>query len=225
MEFCYYGHACFSVCAGGKNILFDPFISGNPLARDIDIQKIKADYILISHGHGDHVADLMTIAKNTKATVVANYEIAEWVRKQGYENVHPINFGSKEFDFGMLRFVPAHHSSSMPDGANGGNPGGYLLTTTDGCFYFAGDTSLSMEMQLIPVWGKLNFAILPIGGNFTMDAEDAVRAAEMIDCKKIVGIHFDTFDLIKIDHANTKALFQNAGLDLILPEIGQTLDL
>lgn len=225
MEFCYFGHACFSVRAGGKRILFDPFISGNPLAKDIDINQIKADYILVSHGHGDHVADLMTIAKHTQATVVATYEIAEWVRKQGYENVHPINFGSKEFDFGMLRFVPAHHSSSMPDGANGGNPGGYMLTTNDGSFYFAGDTSLSMEMQLIPVWGKLDFAILPIGGNFTMDAEDAVRASKFIDCNKIVGIHFDTFDLIKIDHSKTKTLFQNAGITLILPEIGKTIDL
>lgn len=225
MEFCYFGHSCFVVRAAGKNILFDPFITGNPLAKGIDTTQIQADYILISHGHGDHVADLMAIAKHTGAMVVANYEIAEWVRKQGYEKVHPINFGSKDFEFGKLRFVPAQHSSSLPDGTNGGNPGGYVLTTPDGCFYFAGDTSLTTEMQLIPGWGKLDFAMLPIGGNFTMDAADAVRAAKMIECNEIIGIHFDTFDLIKVDHTQTKELFQNAGIELILPEIGKWLDL
>lgn len=225
MEFTYYGHACFKVNAGGKSILFDPFITGNPLAKGIDINQIKADYILISHGHGDHVADLMAIAKNTKATVVAAFEIAGWVQKQGYDKVHPINFGTKDFDFGRVHFVPAQHSSVLPDGTNGGNPGGYVLDTRDGRFYFAGDTSLTMEMKLIPGWGKLSFAILPIGGNFTMDAEDALKAAKMVECNRIVGVHFDTFDAIKIDHEKTKEMFQNAGVDLVLPKVGETINM
>ena len=121
--------------------------------------------------------------------------------------------------------VPAWHSSGLPDGSYGGNPGGWLIKTEEGNFYFAGDTCLSMEMQLIPRYAKVDFAILPIGGNFTMNAEDATIAAEFIQCKKIVGVHYDTFGYIKIDHDKTKQLFSAAGLELILPEIGETISL
>lgn len=225
MRLTYFGHSCFGVETENKHFLFDPFISGNTLAKSIDLKNIQADYILISHGHSDHVADLMTIAQQTGATVIANFEIINWVQQQGYHKVHPINHGSKKFDFGTLRFVPAHHSSSMPDGTYGGNPGGFLLTNSEGSFYFAGDTSLTMEMKLIPGWARLNFAILPIGGNFTMDVTDAIRAAQFIECKKIVGIHFDTFEVIEVNHEEAKERFEKEGLDLILPKIGETLEL
>ncbi len=225
MNFTYYGHACFAIETGGKKFLFDPFISPNELAKDIDVNAIEADYILVSHGHGDHVADLVSIAKRTGAMVIAAYEIVEWVQKQGVTNAHPMNFGPYNFDFGKLHFLPAWHSSVMPDGAYGGNPGGFLMHGGEKKFYYSGDTCLMMDMQLIPRYAKLDFAILPVGGNFTMDADDAVIAADFIQCDKIIGIHFDTFGYIKIDHDKTKEKFKAAGKELILPKIGETIEL
>ena len=225
MKFTFYGHACFAIETGGKKFLFDPFISGNELAKDIDVNSIEADYILVSHGHGDHVADLVAIAKRTGAMVIAAYEIAEWVQKQGVTNAHPMNFGPFNFDFGKLHFLPAWHSSVMPDGAYGGNPGGFLLHGAERKFYYSGDTCLMMDMQLIPRYAKLDFAILPVGGNFTMDADDAIIASDFIQCNKIIGIHFDTFGYIKIDHDKTKEKFKAAGKELILPKIGETIEL
>ncbi len=226
MTFTYYGHSCFAIESGGKKFLFDPFINGNELAVGIvDSEKIEADYILVSHGHGDHVADLVPIALRTSAQVIAGYEVVCWAQKQGVKNAHPLNFGSMMFDFGKLHFLPAAHSSSLPDGSYGGNPGGFLLHGTEKKFYFAGDTCLTMDMQLIPRYAKLDFAILPVGGNFTMDADDAVIAAEFMQCDKIIGLHFDTFGYIKIDHEATKEKFRTAGKELILPRIGETIEL
>jgi L-ascorbate metabolism protein UlaG (beta-lactamase superfamily) len=225
MKFTFYGHACFAIETAGKKFLFDPFISGNELAKDIDINSIEADYILASHGHGDHVADLVFIAKRTGAMVIAAYEIAEWVQKQGITNAHPMNFGPYNFDFGKLHFLPAWHSSVMPDGVYGGNPGGFLLHGAERKFYYSGDTCLMMDMQLIPRYSKLDFAILPVGGNFTMDVDDAIIAADFIQCNKIIGIHFDTFGYIKIDHDKAKEKFKAAGKELILPKIGESIEM
>jgi L-ascorbate metabolism protein UlaG (beta-lactamase superfamily) len=223
MQFTFYGHACFSIEVGGKKLLFDPFISGNPLAKNIDINSIGADYILVSHGHGDHVGDLVSIAKRTGATIIGAYEVVNWAQKQGCEKGHGMNFGPFKFEFGEVRMVPAAHSSGLPDGSYGGNPGGFVIKTSEGNFYYSGDTCLIMDMQLIPRYAKLDFAIMPIGGNFTMNSDDAVIAAEFIQCKKIIGVHFDTFPPIKIEHAKVEAQFKNAGLELILPEIGKTI--
>ncbi len=226
MKFTYYGHSCFLIETGGKKMLFDPFISGNELAKGIvDAGTIEADYIFASHGHGDHVADLVPIAKRTGALVIAAYEVVSWAQKNGVERVHPLNFGSFKFDFGKLHFVPASHSSSLPDGSYGGSPGGFIFHNTEKKFYYSGDTCLAMDMKLIPMYAKLDFAILPIGGNFTMDAEDAIIAADFIQCNKIVGVHFDTFGYIKIDHEAVKEKFRTAGKELILPEIGETIEL
>jgi L-ascorbate metabolism protein UlaG (beta-lactamase superfamily) len=225
MKFTYYGHSCFAIETDGRKFLFDPFISPNELAKDIDVEKIEADYILVSHGHGDHVADLVPIAKRTGAKVIAAYEVITWAQKNGVENVHPINLGSKVFEFGKLHFLPAWHSSTMPDGSGGGTPGGFLLHGAEKKFYYAGDTCLMMDMQLIPRYAKLDFAILPIGGNFTMDADDAVIAAEFIQCDKIIGVHFDTFGYIKVDHEEVIAKFKAAGKELILPKIGEVIEL
>ncbi len=225
MKFTYYGHSCFAIETGGKKILFDPFINGNELARDIDADSIDADFILVSHGHGDHVGDLALIAKRTGAKVIAGYEVIDWAKKQGVTNAHPLNFGSAMFEFGKLHFLPAWHSSTMPDGSAGGAPGGFLLHGDEKKFYYSGDTCLMMDMQLIPRYAKLDFAILPIGGNFTMDADDAVIAAEFIQCDKIIGVHFDTFGYIKVNHEDVIAKFKAAGKELILPKIGETIDL
>ncbi|MFT4060831.1 MAG: metal-dependent hydrolase [Edaphocola sp.] len=225
MKFTFYGHASFLVEIGGKKILFDPFVTGNPLAKDIDIYAIEADYILVSHGHGDHVGDLVTIAKHTKATVVANFEIVNWLNSQGVSNAHPMNFGPRDFDFGRVHYVPAQHSSSLPDGSYAGNPGGFVVKTDDFSFYYSGDTCLSMEMQLIPKYARLDVAILPVGGNFTMDADEAALAADMVQCNKVVGVHFDTFGYIVINHEAAKKIFGDQGKELILPEIGATIEL
>ncbi len=227
MKFTFYGHACFVVEVSGKKILFDPFISGNPLidnAQDI-IEKIEVDIIMVSHGHADHIADLLAIARKTNALVIANAEIADWISQQGYTNVHPMNFGARVFDFGKVHYVPAAHSSGLPDGSYGGNPGGFVVKTDEINFYYTGDTCLTMDMQLIPHYAKLDVAIMPIGGNFTMDAEEAVLASDFIQCNKVIGVHFDTFGYIVINHEEAVATFKKAGKELIIPGIGESIEL
>lgn len=226
MKFTFYGHSSFAVEIKGKKIVFDPFITHNELAKSIDINKIQADYIFISHGHDDHIADLVTLARRTNAIVVGAFEITTWANKQGLEKVHPMNTGGKwQFDFGTVKCVTAHHSSGLADGSYGGNPMGFLFTTEEGNFYFAGDTALTLDMQLIPRWATLDFAVLPIGDNFTMGADDAIVAAEFIQCKRIIGVHYDTFGYIKIDKEKVTQQFAKAGLELLLPAIGSSIDL
>lgn len=227
MTFTYYGHACFSVTIGDKTVLFDPFISPNELAKDIDINSIKADYILLSHGHADHVADALTIAKNNNATIVSNYEIVNWYgEKHDYANGHPMNHGGTwAFDFGKVKYVTAIHSSVLPDGTYGGNPGGFVIESADKTFYYAGDTALTMDMKLIPMFHDLDFAVLPIGDNFTMGIEEAIVAADFIECDKIVGVHYDTFGYIKIDQNKAKQAFDDKDKELILVGIGESITL
>ena len=226
MKLTYYGQSCFSVVINNKNILFDPFITGNELAKHINIAQIEADYILISHGHPDHTADCITIAQGTGAKVVCCWEIHLWLNKQGVKNTHPMNTGGS-WNYGdfKLKCVAAQHSSSLPDGTYAGNPMGFIVYSGEGNFYYSGDTALTMDMQFIPNWVKLNFAVLPIGDNFTMGAEDAAEAANLIKCKQIVGVHYDTFGFIKIDHEKAKQTFRKAGSMLHLVEIGETIDL
>ena len=221
MNVTYYGHASFSVEIRGKKLLFDPYITPNPLAKNIDIKKIPADYILVSHGHEDHVADVIKIAKRTKAMVIANFEVAEWLKKKGAPQVHGMNPGGAfNFDFGRVKSVSAIHSSSMPNGAYGGAPSGFVIESPEGNFYYSGDTALTYDMKLIGETTKLTFAALCIGGNFTMGADDAARAAEFVGCTKILGVHYDTFPEIIIDHAKAQAAFKAKGRMLYLPAIG-----
>ncbi len=225
MKFTYYGHACFQVETIGKKILFDPFITNNPLASHININDIDTDYILVSHGHDDHIDNCVAIAQATNARVVCNYEIYQWLEKQKLRKIHPMNTGGKKiFNDGItVRCTVAQHSSGMPDGSYGGTPMGFIISTKDGSFYYAGDTALTLDMQLIPRWAKLNFAVLPIGDNFTMGYEDAVEAARMIDCTTIVGVHYDTFDPIRIDKKKAQEAFKKAGCQLHLPAIGESI--
>ncbi|HMI77585.1 MAG TPA: metal-dependent hydrolase [Ferruginibacter sp.] len=226
MRLTYYGHSCFSVTVNNKNLLFDPFITGNDLAKNIDINTIEADYILLSHGHSDHVADAESIAKRTGATIIAAYEVAMWFAAKGIEKYHPMNTGGKwAFDFGTVKCVNAIHSSSMPDGAYGGNPMGFMILNDEQNFYYSGDTALTLDMQLVPLFAEIDFALLPIGDNFTMDAEDAVQAAKMVQTKMVIGLHYDTFGLIKIDHQKAVDLFKMNGLELKLPAIGETTEI
>ncbi|ANH82208.1 hydrolase [Niabella ginsenosidivorans] len=224
MKFTFYGQSCFQLELGGKKFLFDPFIAGNELAKDVDINRIEADYILVSHGHGDHTADLIPIAKRTGALVISNFEIITWLGQQGITNSHPMNFGSYDFEFGTLTYMQAQHSSSLSDGTYAGAAGGFILASDQGNFYYSGDTSLMLDMQLVPYYARVDVAILPIGGNFTMNAKDALKASDFIQCNNIVGVHFDTFGYIKIDHEKAKKLFNDAGKKLLIPEIGATYD-
>jgi L-ascorbate metabolism protein UlaG (beta-lactamase superfamily) len=226
MQLTYYGHSCFQVEIKGKKILFDPFITHNELAKHIQVDQIEADYIFLSHGHADHVADCVAIATRTGCKVVGAWEIHEWLQKSGVTNTHPMNTGGKwQFDFGTVKCVVAQHSSGLPDGSYGGNPMGFIFMTDEGNFYYSGDTALTLDMQLIPSWAKLNFAVLPIGDNFTMDVADAIRCADMIQCKTVVGVHYDTFGFIKIDTTKAMADFAAAGSTLRLPAIGETIQL
>lgn len=225
MKITYLGHASFLVQTETTSIVFDPFISPNPAAAHIEVQRIPADYILLSHGHGDHLADVIAIAQNTGAMLISNYEITEWFAAQGVAKTHPMNFGGKkEFGDITVRYVQALHSSTLPDGSSGGHPGGFIVTAGGKHFYYSGDTALMTDMQLFPRYGKLDFAILCIGDNFTMGYEDALTASDFIQCNTIIGMHFDTFPYIKIDHETAQNAFAKAGKSLRLPTIGETFE-
>jgi L-ascorbate metabolism protein UlaG (beta-lactamase superfamily) len=227
MKFTYYGHSCFAVETGGKHLLFDPFITPNPLASHVDATQIPADFILQSHGHADHITDCISIAQRSGAKVICSWEIHEWLNRKGVENTHPMNTGGKwDFEAFTVKCVAAQHSSGLPDGSYGGNPLGFIVHTREGVFYYSGDTALTHDMELIPRWApELKFAILPIGDNFTMDVADAVECARTINCKTVIGVHYDTFGFIKINHSESIAQFNDAGIKLHLLEIGESMDL
>lgn len=225
MKLTYFGHSCFLVDVAGTRLLFDPFITPNPLAKSIDTASIKADFILITHGHVDHLADAVDLAGKTGAKVVSNWEVVEWLGKQGVSNVHPMNHGgSVALPFGRVKMVAAVHSSALPDGSNGGNPAGFVVETGEGSFYYAGDTALTLDMKLIADEFRLRFAVLPIGDNFTMGVADAIRAAGFCGAKDVVGVHYNTFPPIEIDSAAATDAFTKAGLKLHLPAIGATVE-
>lgn len=208
----------------GKKLLFDPFITPNELAKDIDINELAPDYIILSHGHGDHVADVEAIYFNSQATLISNFEVVNWFETKGVENGHPMNHGgSWNFDFGRLKLVNAIHSSSMPDGSYGGNPAGIVITNKEGSFYYSGDTALTKDMELIGEEFDLDFSIMPVGDNFTMGVTDAIKAAKMVKCNTLIGVHFDTFPYIVIDHEESIEQAEAAGIKLTLPEIGQQI--
>lgn len=224
MNITYLGHASLAIEIAGKNLIVDPFISGNELAKNIDVNALKADYILITHAHQDHILDVELIAKNTGAKIVSNYEIVNHYGALGIDG-HPMNHGgSWQFDFGKVTYTNAIHTSSFPDGTYGGQPGGFLLETKEGNIYIAGDTALTMDMKLISMQTKVDLAILPIGDNFTMGPKSAAIAAEFLVCKNILGYHYDTFGYIEIDHQKAKDIFKAKGTELTLLEIGGSLE-
>ncbi|HLW14567.1 MAG TPA: metal-dependent hydrolase, partial [Flavobacteriaceae bacterium] len=186
---------------------------------------LKADYILLTHAHEDHTLDAEAIAKNTGAVIVSNFEIATYYEKKGI-SVHPMNHGGKwDFDFGTVKYVVAIHTSSFPDGTYGGQPGGFVIEGERKNIYIAGDTALTMDMKLIPRYTKLDLAILPIGDNFTMDVDDAIIASDFVECDKVMGVHYDTFGFIEIDHDEAKKKFYDAGKDLMLFNVGESFEL
>lgn len=225
MKITYYGHASLGIEVNGTNIIVDPFISANELAKHIDVNSLKADYILITHAHGDHILDVETIAKNTGATIVSNAEIAGYYEAKGFKT-HPMNHGgSWQFNFGKVKYVNAIHSSSFPDGTYGGQPGGFVIEADNKNVYIAGDTALTYDMKLISMRNPLDLAILPIGDNFTMDVDDATIAAEFLEVTTVLGYHYDTFGYIKIDHEVAKQKFANKHKELILLPVGDSIEM
>lgn len=226
MKITYYGHSCFSVEVGGKHLLFDPFISGNELAKDVDINAIEADYIFVSHGHFDHILDVEIIAKRTGATVFGSWELYHYFTTLGLKNLQPINPGGKgTFKFGTVKAFISQHSSSFPDGAYAGSASGFAFKTDEGNFYYSGDTALTLDMSLVSKWVDLDFAVFPVGDLLTMGIDDAIEAAELVKTKKVIGVHYDTFGFIKMDKDNAIEEFKNSGLTLYLPDIGESINI
>ena len=225
MKITFYGHASLGIQIKDINILVDPFISPNEKASHIDVNSLKADYILVTHAHQDHIADVESIAKRTGAVVISNFEIVNYFGKLDIEG-HPMNHGGKwDFEFGTVKYVNAIHTSSFPDGSYGGQPGGFVIEGEHKNIYIAGDTALTFDMKLIPLQTKLDLAILPIGDNFTMGIDDAILASDFIECDKILGYHYDTFGYIEIDHEESKRKFFEKDKDLMLLEIGDFIEL
>lgn len=225
MKITFLGHASLYIEIKDIVILVDPFISGNPKAESIHVNTLKADYILVTHAHQDHILDVESIARRTKATIISNYEIVSHYQAKDLDG-HPMNHGGNwDFEFGKVKYVNAIHTSSFPDGSYGGQPGGFIIEGEHKTIYIAGDTALTMDMKLIPLQANLDLAILPIGDNFTMGIDDAIIASDFVECDKILGYHFDTFGYIEIDHEMAKRKFFEKSKDLMLLEIGESIEL
>jgi len=195
----WHGHATIGLETGGFHIVIDPFFEGNPVAS-LSPKAVQADFLLVSHGHDDHVGDAVSIAKRTGATIISNFEITSWFEKQGVHKVHGQHIGGgHRHPFGYLKLTQALHGSMLPDGSYGGNPCGFLLTTNDDRkIYFAQDTGLFGDMKLIGEEG-LDLAFLPIGDNYTMGPDDALRAVKLLEPKIVIPIHYNTWDLLAQD--------------------------
>lgn len=227
MKLSYLGHSAFKVLTEGKTILIDPFISANGLATGVvDVDTIEADFILLSHAHADHSLDVEKIARRTGAMIIGVYEVAEYYAGLGLKS-HAMNIGGKfSFDFGTVKMVKAVHSSSFPDGKYGGVAGGFVVWNDEVSFYYAGDTALTLDMQLIPMTcPPLDFAILPIGDNFTMGYEDAVIASDFLHCDRVIACHFDTFPVVKVNHDLAIETFKTENKQLIILEPGKSIEL
>ncbi len=204
----WYSHACLMIETGEAKLLVDPFITGNPLAP-VPADQVQADYILVSHGHGDHVGDTVDIAKRTGATVISNFEIHNWLLGQGLEKAHPQHIGGGfNYPWGRVKLTIAHHGSALPDGSYGGNPCGFLFYIQGRKIYHACDTGLFYDMKLIGEEG-IDLAVLPIGDNFTMGPEDSLRAVKLIEPRQVLPIHYDTFDVIQQDVVAWKQRVEN----------------
>jgi L-ascorbate metabolism protein UlaG (beta-lactamase superfamily) len=225
VKFTWYGHAALGLEIDNYRILVDPFLEGNPAAA-IRAGEAQADYILVSHGHGDHLGDTVEIARRTQATAISNDEIATWLEKQGVQAEHQHIGGGRNYPFGYVKLTLAIHGSCLPDGSDGGNPAGFLITTRQGeKIYLACDTGLFGDMRLIGEEG-IDLAVLPIGDNFTMGPDDALRAVRMIQPRHVVPVHYDTFDLIAQDaDAWAKRVQDEVGAQVHVLKPGESLQL
>lgn len=218
------GHAALLLETGGQRVLIDPFFTGNPAAA-LKAADAEADFILVSHGHGDHVGDAVAIAQRTGATVIANYEISEWLAKQNVKSHGMQHGGGFRFPFGRVKLTLAFHGSMLPDGSNGGNPCGFLIYCDDGKkVYDAADTGLFGDMRLIGEEG-IDLAILPLGDNYTMGPDDALRAVKLIQPKKVFPIHYNTWPLLNQDaHAWAARVEQETKTEAVVLKPGDWVD-
>ena len=225
MKITFLGHAALLTETDSHRLVVDPFISGNDLAKDkIKLEDLRPDVILLTHAHQDHVLDVEALAKPGGVQIISNFEIVSYYQGKGLEG-HTMNHGgARDFDFGWLKYVNAVHTSSFADGTYGGQPGGFLLKSAGKTIYIAGDTALHMDMKLIPSFGRPDLAVLPIGDNFTMGVADAIQAAEMVECDRILGVHYNTFGYIVIDTDDAVGQFEAAGKELLLPGIGESVN-
>jgi L-ascorbate metabolism protein UlaG (beta-lactamase superfamily) len=222
------GHATWSIDVDGTQIVVDPFLKPHNPAAQLAVSDLMPEFILVTHGHGDHVADLVPLATGSDALVVCNFEIGEWLDRRGVTNVHSMNHGGAyTFPFGRVKMTIAHHSSMMPDGAYGGNPCGFLINFNDGHdVYIAGDTALTYDMRLIGEVGGVDLAILPVGDNFTMGPEDAIVAAQFVKAKHVLPSHYNTFPRITIDVEQfARKLQRETGIDCTVLAVGESLAL
>ncbi|WP_046759024.1 metal-dependent hydrolase [Kordia jejudonensis] len=224
MKVTYLGHASLHIEFGDTNIIVDPFISGNSMASEIDLNALKADYILVTHAHQDHILDVETIAKNTGATIISNYEIAMHYGAKDFKVFAMNHGGTFKSETFSAKYVNAIHTSSFPDGSYGGQPGGFVLTTEGKSIYIAGDTALTYDMKLIPSQTTLDLAILPIGDTFTMGVEDAIIASDFVECNRVLGYHYDSFPPIVIDKEAAKIKFKEKAKSLVLLDIGESMN-
>ena len=225
------GHATWSIDADGTRIIVDPFLKPhNPSATVTvsDVADLQPEFILVTHGHGDHTQDLLELAEASSALVICNFEIGEWLNQHGVANVHTMNHGgSYTFPFGRVKMTIAHHSSMLPDGTYAGNPGGFLINFNDGHdLYIAGDTALTYDMRLIGEVGGVDLAILPVGDNYTMGPDDAIVAAQFVKAKHVLPAHYNTFPWIAIDVEQfARRLQRETGIDCTVLEVNGSLAL
>jgi L-ascorbate metabolism protein UlaG (beta-lactamase superfamily) len=224
MKVTYYGHSSFLVEIDNISLLFDPFITGNDLAKGkIDIHQIKPDYIVLSHGHQDHILDAEAIARHSGAPIISNFEIIQWYGDKNIDNGIPMNHGGTvNCDGVLVKMVNAIHTSSFPDGSYAGQPAGFVVNGINESFYYSGDTALHYDMKLVGDAGGVDHAFLCLGDHFTMGADDAIRASQFVKTTNVIAMHFDTFDPIKIDRKETIRKFDDASISLCITNIGET---
>ncbi len=225
LKITYYGHSTLAIQADGVNLLVDPFLAPNNPLAPVTADALMADFILQTHGHGDHIADTVSVAKRTGAQVICNFEIANWLQAQGVDNVHAMYLGGAfTFPFARVKMTIAHHGSGLPDGSYGGNPAGFLINFNEGHdVYISGDTALTYDMKLIGESGGVDLAILCIGDNFTMGPEDAIVAAQFVKAKHVIPVHYNTWPVIAVDAAAfAKKLYKVAEIDCTVLQPGDT---
>ena len=225
MKLKYFSHSAFQITTdGGKVILIDPFLDGNPTSP-VKSDEVKADYILLTHAHGDHLGDTFKIAKKHNSTVIAVNELANYCIENGLKAHNMHIGGSHQFEFGRVKFTIAHHGSLTPDNHFGGEPAGIIITIDNKTLYHAGDTGLFLDMQLIGVMNKIDYALLPIGDNFTMGINDAVKATEFLKADVSIPIHYNTFPVIEVNPKEFKLKVESIGKKAIVLEYGQEIEL